>query len=157
MHFGLDYRFELPPFTRNQTCAASHVRFSTQVGGLYRRLPETRPKLADHVRGRGQSERPTRAMTSDSAWPSPELYKRRGSSSVKKLRSVWVFFMRSVPASRLHLPGPAYFSTLALWTPPFSTQEHDLHTCGCGQNNATIVGYRTTEHPSPETPRYRKL
>uniref|UniRef100_A0A8C4QAR4 Large ribosomal subunit protein uL11m n=1 Tax=Eptatretus burgeri TaxID=7764 RepID=A0A8C4QAR4_EPTBU len=52
----------------------------------------------------------------------------------------------SPPASRLRsrltstnhlLPGPAHYSTLALWTPPFSTQappsEHRLHTCGLGQ------------------------
>ena len=35
--------------------------------------------------------------------------------------------------------------------------EHNLHTCGYGQNNAAIVGCCTTEHPSPKTPRYRKL
>uniref|UniRef100_A0A8C4QAN8 Cystatin LXN-type domain-containing protein n=1 Tax=Eptatretus burgeri TaxID=7764 RepID=A0A8C4QAN8_EPTBU len=38
-----------------------------------------------------------------------------------------------------------------------SCSEHDLHTCGCGQSDVAIVGFCTTEHPSPETPRYREL
>jgi len=67
-----------------------------------------------------------------------------------------LLFLISAHTTSTSSPAPSLLllvSTLARWTPPFSTQapplEHDLHTCGCGQNNATIVGYRTTEHPPP--------
>ena len=175
----MESRFPGEPETRQ-------VRRVTYVGGVHQRLPETRPKLVDHVRGRCQSKHPIQAMTTNLARSSPlsfGLYKRWRSSSVWVVWCVWVFsrgvFLllvsahttsTSPPASRLHqrlastnrrLPGPAHYSTLALWTPPFSTQappsEHRLHTCGLDRNNATRVGYHTMEHPSPEMPRYRKL
>jgi len=56
---------------RPDMCDESRT-LSTQVGGVYRRLAEARPRKADHVRGQSQSECPTRTMTSDSAWPLPE-------------------------------------------------------------------------------------
>ena len=51
-------------------------------------------------------------------------------------------------------PGPLDSSLLRSSS---SGSEHDLHTCGCGQSDVAIVGCRTTEHPSLETPRYREL
>ena len=60
-------------------------------------------------------------------------------------------------ASSTCLPGPAHYSTLALWTPPFSTQappsEHRLHTCDLGQRQRDYC--RVLHHgasPPPKCP-----
>uniref|UniRef100_A0A8C4Q290 NR LBD domain-containing protein n=1 Tax=Eptatretus burgeri TaxID=7764 RepID=A0A8C4Q290_EPTBU len=127
---------------------------------------------------RSQSERSTRAMTSDSAWPPPPSfgpYKRlRGPSVVcvfhvvsPVLDSTHVSPRRpvscsSAPPTRRRtascLSTPPTWSCLLLHPRPLdssllhsssSCSEHDLHTSGCGQKNAAIVGCRTMEHPSP--------
>ena len=63
----------------------------------------------------------------------------------------------SVPATCLHPHDIDQASCLLLHPRPLdsailhssSSYRHDLDTCGCGPNYATIVGYRTTEHPFP--------